>query len=65
MIPGLRGFAGTLVFLAWMARTRWAWRYASASFSTFAALPLVNIHDLLGRRPSAGAAAASGWALPL
>ena len=46
LIPGLRGFAGTLVFLAWDGSHPVGVAVCFRGFSTFAARPLVNIHDL-------------------
>jgi len=46
LIPGLRGFAGTLVFLAWDGAEPVGVAVCFRGYSTFAARPLVNIHDL-------------------
>lgn len=46
MIPGLRQHPGTLVFLAWNGAQPVGAAVCFQGFSTFAAKPLVNIHDL-------------------
>jgi GNAT superfamily N-acetyltransferase len=46
MIPGLQQFPGTLVFLAWNDVRPVGVAVCFKGFSTFAAKPLVNVHDL-------------------
>jgi len=46
MIPGLRQHPGTLVFLAWNDAQPVGAAVCFQGFSTFAAQPLVNVHDL-------------------
>ena len=46
LIPGLRGFPTTLVFLAWEGPDPVGVAVCFRGYSTFAAQPLVNIHDL-------------------
>lgn len=50
VIEGLRGQSGTLAFLAFADGQPIALAICFRSFSTFNALPLVNIHDLVVRR---------------
>ena len=46
LIPGLREHPTTLVFLAYLSRTPVGLAICFRGFSTFAARPLINIHDL-------------------
>jgi GNAT superfamily N-acetyltransferase len=46
LVPGLRRHPTTLVFLAWEATRPVGVAVCFSGFSTFAARPLVNIHDL-------------------
>lgn len=46
LIPGLRALPTTLIFLAYEADTPIGIAVCFRGFSTFAARPLVNIHDL-------------------
>jgi len=46
LIPGLRAHPTTLIFLAWKAETAVGIAVCFLGFSTFAARPLINIHDL-------------------
>jgi GNAT superfamily N-acetyltransferase len=46
LIPGLRAHPTTLVFLAWLADRPVGIATCFVGFSTFAARPLINVHDL-------------------
>lgn len=46
LVPGLRQHPATLVFLAWDAERPVGVAVCFSGFSTFAARPLLNIHDL-------------------
>src|SRR5262245_5275866 len=46
LIPGLQRQPTTLVFLAWHGTTPVGIAICFVGFSTFLALPLINIHDL-------------------
>jgi GNAT superfamily N-acetyltransferase len=46
LIPGLRGHPTTIVFLAYVRGTPVGLAICFRGFSTFAARPLINIHDL-------------------
>src|SRR5919108_5938955 len=46
LIPGLQRHPTTLVFLAWHSATPVGIAICFVGFSTFAARPLINIHDL-------------------
>ncbi|MCC7462451.1 MAG: GNAT family N-acetyltransferase [Gammaproteobacteria bacterium] len=54
LVPALREFASTLVFLAWEGPCPVGVAVCFRGFSTFAARPLVNIHDLSVRPGSRG-----------
>jgi ribosomal protein S18 acetylase RimI-like enzyme len=46
LLPGLRGHPTTMIFLAWVGGAAAGIAVCFLGFSTFAARPLVNIHDL-------------------
>ncbi len=46
LIPGLRKHPTTLIFLAWEGKQAVGIAVCFLGFSTFAARPLINIHDL-------------------
>ncbi len=46
LVPGLRKHPTTLIFLAWEGRSAVGIAVCFLGFSTFAARPLINIHDL-------------------
>ena len=46
MVPGLRAQPGALVFLAWADATPVGVEVCFFAYSTFAAKPLLNVHDL-------------------
>jgi ribosomal protein S18 acetylase RimI-like enzyme len=46
IVPGLRSHPGALVFLAWIEGRAVGVAVCVTGFSTFAARPLINIHDL-------------------
>ncbi|MFO1401672.1 MAG: GNAT family N-acetyltransferase [Steroidobacteraceae bacterium] len=54
LIPGLRQHATTLVFLAWDGARPVGVAVCFGGYSTFAAQPLVNIHDLSVRAECRG-----------
>ena len=54
LIAGLRGHPTTIVFLAYAGEAAVGLATCFLGFSTFAARPLLNIHDLVVRPPARG-----------